>query len=417
VKSRSGQWTLEEIESAILTSSGYLGWRGEVVAPGQIVLTKAWSAHSATVEVAFDLAHYSIHYKNSVNLDYDGQRIHRRYNAFVTELNRSIQAELYSPGSAKLSTVTARRAAPRSNKLTAGAVSSWHKPGATSQILTSDRNFCVNKSNRWAVAGAGAAANAPGYALLGLLASNYDFNHCMEELGWSRLENTHAAQTQQLVQLQNEFANFGTQYRSILPTEPFCAMPGMISPDLTVLRLSTATAHAGFKPGDRLLALDQSRILDFNELLGELLKRKAGQRMTVTFEREGSESDITMICSNGQPIADSILAVADAGARGDWAGCLPHLTELERLSTVGSPTARFRLTCYEADRISRNRPLDLEAATLVYAAAKLTLEESQLQWRGAVSARASALIQITWLEANGYPTLAEDLKRLAYQSQ
>jgi len=58
----------------------------------------------------------------------------------------------------------------------------WWRAGSTQQELHADRSYCVQKSNRWATAGAGSSSS--GRALLGLVVSNNSFVDCMGELGW-----------------------------------------------------------------------------------------------------------------------------------------------------------------------------------------------------------------------------------------
>ena len=45
---------------------------------------------------------------------------------------------------------------------------------------------------------------------------------------------------------QKSFAAAADELHSILPTSPFCALPGYSAPDLTILRMSTHTSLQGF---------------------------------------------------------------------------------------------------------------------------------------------------------------------------
>jgi hypothetical protein len=47
-----------------------------------------------TVDIPYDTRRYSIVYKESANLGYDGTNIHRNYNRKVQELDRAIQDQL-----------------------------------------------------------------------------------------------------------------------------------------------------------------------------------------------------------------------------------------------------------------------------------------------------------------------------------
>ena len=64
--------------------------------PGRIVGTLSLRSHEAVVEILYDTEGYSITYLNSVNLKYDGQRIHKNYNSWVQNLSNAIYAQVSS---------------------------------------------------------------------------------------------------------------------------------------------------------------------------------------------------------------------------------------------------------------------------------------------------------------------------------
>ena len=66
------------------------GWSIQPVRYGLLRATNAWRSHQMTVDIAFDLRTFSIRYVNSVNLDYDGARIHTAYNSRVQALEAAI---------------------------------------------------------------------------------------------------------------------------------------------------------------------------------------------------------------------------------------------------------------------------------------------------------------------------------------
>jgi hypothetical protein len=86
--------TAADVEKAIRTAGTKTGWKMESPRPGLIVGTTTWSTHSATVDITYDARRYSIVYKDSANLGYDGTNIHRNYNYRVQELDRAIQNQL-----------------------------------------------------------------------------------------------------------------------------------------------------------------------------------------------------------------------------------------------------------------------------------------------------------------------------------
>ena len=71
-----------------------LGWQMNAVRPGLIVATLRVREHMAKVEIPYDRHTYSIHYRDSENLDYDGANIHSNYNGWIQNLSREINTQL-----------------------------------------------------------------------------------------------------------------------------------------------------------------------------------------------------------------------------------------------------------------------------------------------------------------------------------
>ena len=89
--------TLEDYRSAIIRAGAKRGWTFKDEAPGHLVGDVAVRAkHFATVDVMFDTEKFSITYRDSRNLNYDGSRgeIHPNYNTWVNNLQSDIQGEI-----------------------------------------------------------------------------------------------------------------------------------------------------------------------------------------------------------------------------------------------------------------------------------------------------------------------------------
>lgn len=84
----------KDIKDAIKRAGAALGWKMKVKKAGHIVGTLYLRQHVAVVDVKYSKASYSITYKDSQNLNYDGTNIHKQYNNWITNLNRNIQAQL-----------------------------------------------------------------------------------------------------------------------------------------------------------------------------------------------------------------------------------------------------------------------------------------------------------------------------------
>lgn len=87
----AGTGNMAERESQIRRAAATeTGWTIQPVRYGLLRATNAWRSHQMAVDIAFDLRTFSIRYVNSVNLDYDGARIHSAYNDRVRALEAAI---------------------------------------------------------------------------------------------------------------------------------------------------------------------------------------------------------------------------------------------------------------------------------------------------------------------------------------
>ncbi len=86
--------SLREISEVIELSAINRKWLVEEQYPGLLKLTFRKKTHMAVVEVTFDQSSYSIKYLNSVDLLYNGNRIHRNYNRWVANLELDIEMNL-----------------------------------------------------------------------------------------------------------------------------------------------------------------------------------------------------------------------------------------------------------------------------------------------------------------------------------
>jgi len=86
----------DKVARAIITACARLGWVCSIAAPGEIIGRLNLRSHQADVRIPYSVEKYSIIYVSSENLRYDAAKstIHRNYNNWVLNLQRSINAEL-----------------------------------------------------------------------------------------------------------------------------------------------------------------------------------------------------------------------------------------------------------------------------------------------------------------------------------
>ena len=86
--------SLSQIGKAIKVAGAQLGWQMQDISPGKMVGKLYNRSHVAEVDIVYDKRNYSIRYKDSVNLKYDGTTIHKNYNSWVHNLQKAIGAQV-----------------------------------------------------------------------------------------------------------------------------------------------------------------------------------------------------------------------------------------------------------------------------------------------------------------------------------
>jgi|SRR3989344_1458733 len=86
--------SVEDVKKAIIRAGGTLGWSMNPVSPGQIIGTLRLRKHVAVVDIKYNTKTYSIMYKDSTNLDYNGTNIHSNYNGWIQNLDNAIKVQL-----------------------------------------------------------------------------------------------------------------------------------------------------------------------------------------------------------------------------------------------------------------------------------------------------------------------------------
>ena len=87
---------LSDMTKAIKDAAVGLGWMTKTVKPGHIVATLSVRTHVAVVDIRYTTKTYSISYKDSVELKYDGTNIHSNYNSWVKNLDSRIRIQINS---------------------------------------------------------------------------------------------------------------------------------------------------------------------------------------------------------------------------------------------------------------------------------------------------------------------------------
>lgn len=88
------KYTTKDVKKAIMRAGGSLGWIMKPNGSDKMTATLTLRKHVAVVDISYNKKTYSIRYKDSQNLDYDGTNIHSNYNGWIQRLNSAIQNQL-----------------------------------------------------------------------------------------------------------------------------------------------------------------------------------------------------------------------------------------------------------------------------------------------------------------------------------
>ena len=86
--------SMADVEVAIRRAGHGLGWQIVPQGPGKAEGILVLREHRAVVDITYDTKSYSILYKDSSNLNYDGKTIHSNYNGWIQNLDKAIRTQL-----------------------------------------------------------------------------------------------------------------------------------------------------------------------------------------------------------------------------------------------------------------------------------------------------------------------------------
>ncbi len=83
-----------DVERAIIRAATSLGWKTEVQSAGVILATLDIRKHQLVILIKHDEKNLTVDYQSSINLKYDGKKIHRQYANWVSNLLRAIDMQI-----------------------------------------------------------------------------------------------------------------------------------------------------------------------------------------------------------------------------------------------------------------------------------------------------------------------------------
>lgn len=89
---------LEEIGRNIVQAGRRRHWRMDPLGPGQITGTFDDRHHEAVINITYTQQAYSITLADSTNLRQEGDEVHKKYNKWISALQREIDGRLSTAG-------------------------------------------------------------------------------------------------------------------------------------------------------------------------------------------------------------------------------------------------------------------------------------------------------------------------------
>jgi hypothetical protein len=245
---------------------------------------------------------------------------------------------------------------------------------------------------------------------------------CMYRQGWvfveepqSKAPHLKKPAASQIAYVENVQKSFRAMEEERLQRFPetnssHCSFPQLSNNELTVLRVSEYAERQGLMPGDKILAVDGVPVYSLPDFARAVLKHRLDEPARITIGRGNVEQTLDVRCIDGLPAAMNLSAVLVAGTEGRWDDCIFQIGRFEQETFQSSLSATLKMSCNEARRRSKGQAAEYVDAFVIYEATRLGLEETKIHPEGTPSKRAFTIGNISWLESNGYQSLADDLK-------
>jgi len=96
VNTNTNEYTTENVKKAIIKAGVVAGWQIRVMEPGKLSGTLHMRHHTAKIDILYSTTGYSLLYNDSDQLNYNVEtgEIHKNYNVWIQNLDRTIQSQL-----------------------------------------------------------------------------------------------------------------------------------------------------------------------------------------------------------------------------------------------------------------------------------------------------------------------------------
>ena len=92
----AGEYTVKQMHNAIVDAGKRQKWKFSFITSNKMIAEYSHNngKHIAKVDIKYTATTYSIHYLDSVALNYNGEKIHKAYNKWIKKLENEINSNL-----------------------------------------------------------------------------------------------------------------------------------------------------------------------------------------------------------------------------------------------------------------------------------------------------------------------------------
>lgn len=179
--------------------------------------------------------------------------------------------------------------------------------------------------------------------------------------------------------------------------------------DGVILYLSSRALNAGLRRGDRIIGVDSKPFQDKIALNNELGRRKPGDLLHLSIERQGESRSFDVECHDNSHVKAAYQRAVAAMKANDKAGCLHALTELVGESPQTSQRLGIEFKCEFANNPSKYPTADELVAA--YNMFRVLLEEATADPEALETVKSGVIGAIQMLRQGGGPEFADELNQ------
>ncbi len=173
----------------------------------------------------------------------------------------------------------------------------------------------------------------------------------------------------------------------------------------TINFVSPSEYRDGLRPGDQLYRVDGEPYS-----VSETSRYPVGHLFRIEVFRHGRVETHAVRCSDMRRAALEMLGIMEALEREKWVECQSKAHFSESVVGRAAPLASIQEFCSRKHYVEYGLPPDLRYAIVKHEAMRRQIRDARFETEGVVAIVSAYLADVSWLEENGYASLARDLR-------